>query len=381
MNTNGINVLSLFDGMSCGQIALERAGIKVNNYYAAEIDKHAIAVTMSNYPNTIQLGDVTKVKAADLPKIDLVIGGSPCQGFSFAGKQLNFEDPRSKLFFEFVRLVEECDPEYFMLENVKMKKEYADVITDYLLVNPVEINSALVSAQNRKRIYWSNIPGLEQPEDKGILLKDILEYFPEGAALRDKSKCVRVDGAGSPPGSRQEWDTAYTVGAMRGRYIVDGVRQDGKTNCLTTVGKDNLVLKKLGNVNPSGKGMNGEVLDINSPKSSTLTTNKGEGSKIGCIQVNPSSESQGAQPYQQNRGYSPEGKNAALLVSLGGRYKIGVLNDKEVLYRTLTPIECERLQTVPDNYTAAVSNTQRYKMLGNGWTVDVIAHIFKNMEF
>jgi DNA-cytosine methyltransferase len=151
-------------------IALERAGVKVDNYYASEIDKYAITVAQKNYPDTIQLGSVLDVKGADLPKIDLLIGGSPCQGFSFAGKQLNFDDPRSKLFFEFVRLKEELNPKYFLLENVKMKKESQDVISEYLGVEPVEINSALVSAQNRKRLYWTNIP-FDMPEDKGILLR------------------------------------------------------------------------------------------------------------------------------------------------------------------------------------------------------------------
>lgn len=169
-----INVLSLFDGMSCGQIALERAGIKVKNYFASEIDKYAIKVAKHNYPNTQHIGDVTKVKANDLPKIDLLISGSPCQGFSFAGKQLNFEDPRSKLFFEFVRLLEETKPKYFLLENVKMKKEYQNIITEYLEVEPVLINSKLVSAQNRERLYWTNIPNVTQPKDKKIMLSDIV---------------------------------------------------------------------------------------------------------------------------------------------------------------------------------------------------------------
>lgn len=169
-----MNVLSLFDGMSCGQIALNRADIPYSNYYASEIDKYAIKVTQHNYPNTIQLGDVTEVKSSDLPQIDLLIGGSPCQGFSFAGKQLNFDDPRSKLFFEFVRLLKECKPKFFLLENVKMKKEYQDVISEHLGVEPIEINSALVSAQNRKRLYWTNIPFDKNIEDKGILLKDIV---------------------------------------------------------------------------------------------------------------------------------------------------------------------------------------------------------------
>ena len=172
-----MNVLSLFDGMSCGQIALNKLGIKYDNYFACEIDKYAMQVTQHNYPNTIQIGDVQFVtkETFGTHKIDLVIGGSPCQGFSFAGKQLNFEDPRSALFFEFVRLVKELKPKYFLLENVKMKKEYQDVITQYMGVEPIEINSALVSAQNRRRLYWTNIPNVGQPEDKGIVLKDIIE--------------------------------------------------------------------------------------------------------------------------------------------------------------------------------------------------------------
>ena len=181
------NVVSLFDGISCGQLALKDAGVEVENYYASEIEKTAIQIAMKNFPNTIQLGDVTKVFAKDLPKIDLLIGGSPCQGFSFAGKQLAFDDPRSKLFFEFVRLKNECNPTCFMLENVKMKKEFEIIISKYMGVAPIEINSALLSAQNRVRLYWTNIANepyglfgdmqcmIPQPKDKWILLRDILE--------------------------------------------------------------------------------------------------------------------------------------------------------------------------------------------------------------
>lgn len=315
-----MNILSLFDGMSCGQIALDKLGIKVDNYFASEIDKFAMKVALKNYPKTRHVGSVEFVNGSNFPKIDLLIGGSPCQGFSFAGKQLNFEDPRSKLFFEFVRVLKETKPKYFFLENVKMKKEYQDIISEYLGCEPVIINSALVSAQNRVRLYWTNIPNITQPKDKGVVIKDI--------TLDDSDK----------------------IGAMRGRYIVDGKRQDykmktagmttqrielrkdEKSNCITTVSKDNYLVK-LFNTNPSGNGMNGWVYHTNA-KSPTITTNKGEGNKI-----------------------SHDG----------------------IWYRKLTPIECERLQTVPDNYTDCVSNSQRYKMLGNGWTVDVIAHIFKGM--
>lgn len=180
-----MNVLSFFDGKSGGQIALERARIKVDNYFACEISSPSIKVTQDNYPNTIQLGDVTKVFAKDLPKIDLFIGGSPCQGFSFAGKQLNFEDERSKLFFEYVRMLNEIrktNPDVlFFLENVRMKKDSQDVITEYLGVEPIEVNSNLVSAQNRKRLYWTNIEGFTQPEDRGISIEDIIDlnYIPK----------------------------------------------------------------------------------------------------------------------------------------------------------------------------------------------------------
>lgn len=369
-----LRVLSLFDGMSCGQIALNRAGFEIETYYASEIDKHAIAVTQANYPNTIQLGDVTKVTGLDVGEIDLLIGGSPCQGFSFAGKQLNFEDPRSKLFFEFVRLLNETKPKYFLLENVKMKKESEDVISSYLGVKPIEINSALVSAQNRRRLYWTNIPNVAQPEDKGILLKDILETEGQGiiknrgsfesrdyksmcldasyhkgadnhgqrTLVRQKSKTVRTSGLGS-----------YIAGRIVGRRIgEDGKRKDydksigtyqrleinsnpNKTNCLTTVDKDNVLVVMATDINGH------DIL---------------------------------------KRVYSAEEKSPTLTAIGGGSQEKKIaLSDCE--YRKLTPLECERLQTVPDNYTAAAgtSNTQRYRMLGNGWTVDVIAHIFKNL--
>ena len=186
-----MNILSLFDGISSGQIALQRAGIKVDNYFASEIDKHAIKVTQYNFPNTIQLGSVVDVKAENLPKIDLLLAGSPCQGFSFAGKQLNFEDPRSKLFFEFVRLLKECRPKYFLLENVRMKNEYQDIISNHLGVKPIEINSSLVSAQSRHRLYWTNIPNVALPQDRSIVLYDILELKPD-IEIERNDKIVKV---------------------------------------------------------------------------------------------------------------------------------------------------------------------------------------------
>ena len=309
-----MNVLSCFDGMSCGQLALSRAGVSYDNYFASELDKYAIKVTQCNFPETVQLGDVQEVRPEKLPKIDLLIGGSPCQGFSFAGKQLNFDDPRSKLFFEFVRLKNELKPKYFLLENVRMKKESQDIISEYLGVEPVFINSSLVSAQNRQRLYWTNIP-FEVPEDRQIVLMDILE---DGFVDRDKSHCL---------------DANYFKGGNLKSYFEKNRRQ--------------LVFDKP-------------------------------------FQINPSKDASGRQPYMQDRVFDVRGKSHALTASFADRTKVGSkvmdkLRGDNSSWRKLTPVECERLQTVPEGYTNHVSDTQRYKMLGNGWTVDVIAHIFGGM--
>lgn len=310
-----MNVLSLFDGMSCGQIALNKLNIKYDNYFASEIDKYAIQITKKNYPKTIHLGDVTQVSAKDLPKIDLLIGGSPCQGFSFAGKQLAFNDPRSKLFFEFVRLLKELKPKYFLLENVRMKKEYLDIISEYLEVEPIKINSSSVSAQNRVRYYWTNIPNIEQPKEKGIVLKDILQSDHEEKTVKHTKRNQR-----------------------HYRSFED------KSLCLTATAY-------------KGAGNNGMTLVP--------------------IQVGMATDINGHDILK--RIYSPNGKSPTLNACTGGNREPKIA-ENNTLYRKLTPIECERLQTVPEKYTEGVSNTQRYKMLGNGWTVDVITHIFKNIS-
>ena len=303
-----MNVLSLFDGISAAQVALSRAGIKVDKYFASEIDKYAIQVTQKNYPDTIQLGDVTNVKAKCLPKIDLLIGGSPCQGFSFAGKQLNFEDERSKLFFQYVRLLEETKPKYFLLENVRMKKEYQDIISKYLGVEPILIDSALASAQTRKRLYWTNIPNVTQPKDKGIMLKDVIE-----------GDCVYVD-------------------REKSHAIIGSI---GRTT------KREYFKKNQGQMVYTG----------------------------GCIEVGKANLN--GHDFLK-RVYSVEGKCPTLTAVCGGNQERKIaIDDKH--WRKLTPLECERLQTFEDNYTAGISNTQRYKCLGNGFTVDVIAHILKNV--
>jgi len=317
-----MNVLSLFDGMSCGQIALNRIGMKPAKYYASELDKYAIKVTQANYPNTIQLGDVTKWREWDIDwsSIDLLIGGSPCQVFSFAGKQLAFDDPRSKLFFVYVDIlnhIKSVNPNVkFLLENVKMKKEYLDIISEHLGVEPVFINSALVSAQNRQRYYWANWE-IGLPEDKGIVLADIIE---DGVVDRDKSWCI---------------DANYFKGGNLKSYFEKHRRQ---------------LVFELSKINP-------RCVDV-SINENGIRPHRGDKRKSGISELGRMIFTDGRKTYALTTSHMPK-----IIDHLG--------------YRKLTPVECERLQTVPDGYTAHVSNTQRYKLLGNGWTVDVIAHIFR----
>ena len=560
-----MNVLSLFDGMSCGRIALERLGIKVDNYYASEIDKYAMKVSEANYPDIIQVGDVTELDTSTLPNIDLIIGGSPCQGFSFAGKQLAFDDPRSALFFEFVRCVKELKPKYFLLENVRMKKEYLDVISEYMGVEPIMINSALVSAQNRVRYYWTNITNIEQPEQRGIVLRDILESSDIWSKKQPKYLKNHLDGKsrGDRVKSIDEKASCLTATMYKGQIqswvkkknnypdnVLDKMTtKDGKSYCLTAsyqaAEPKNSIERKQRSMIPVTKnkklpnnisliydnegksykpikvGMNiekvkvrkhevdiislqyllremkkesgktnkqiaeetntaitkvehwfrtdssfaipsddiwfrlKEVLGIKTDvfdkqimefeyrdgvyeskqrvysengKSPTITASNKEqyiethnspkqvGTAVdinghdilkrvysedgksrtlnACTggnrepkvmvdkrkpnQINPSKKANGVQPYMQDRVFHVDGKSHALTREFASRTNIG--NEQEVYWRKLTPVECERLQTVPDDYTNHVSNTQRYKMLGNGWTVEVICHILKNMK-
>ena len=433
-----MNVLSLFDGISCGQQALERSGIKVDNYFASEIDKYAIKVTMSNYPGTIQLGNVVNVKGLDLPKIDLLIGGSPCQSFSFAGRRngmttkceteiLTLEhylelknecfefEGQSYLFWEFMRLLNETKPKYFLLENVEMGEKWEKVLSRAIGVNGIHINSALVSAQNRKRIYWTNIgmqPGglfgdlesiIKQPKDKGILLKDILEEnVPDKYILSEKyitrlkinlqvggnevinNKCIintinkhidklengtMLDTYNKEIHKDKSIAIRARVDASNNTYIVHNLqprsgdpkkggtgtlsRKDGKTYCLDAQ-QANAVEIIERRINPLN------VID----KSNLV------------FQLNDSKESYNKQPYQQNRVYDINGISPALQSTLGSGSSI--INASKI--RKLTPIECERLQTIKDNYTNYVSDSQRYKMIGNGWTVEVISHFFNYIK-
>jgi DNA (cytosine-5)-methyltransferase 3A len=269
-----VKVLSCFDGIACGFQALKNSGINVEEYYASEIDKHAIKIANKNHPEIIQLGDINNWKNWELPQIDLLIGGSPCQGFSDLGAYKNFSDERSKLFYQFVEILKTLRPKYFLLENVSMRKVWVKVITDLVGVEPIKINSSLVSGQFRERLYWTNIPNVKQPEDKHILLKDIIE---NGYVDREKSYAVLTS-------------SSYRLSRYLNRRVGQIIYLEDKTR-------------------------------------------------------------------EQVRA-----------------------DGDQVSWRKPTPIECERLQTLPDNYTESVSNNQRYKALGNCWTVDVISHIFSYLK-
>lgn len=302
-------VLSLFDGMSCGQIALNQLGIKVEKYFASEIKPHAIKCTQYNFPNTIQIGDVCKVSYKDgvlttqngifeVGKIDLLIGGSPCQGFSRAGKELNFKDERSKLFFEYNRILKEVNPTYFLLENVVMRKEYSDIITNILGFQPIMINSSLVSAQERKRLYWTNIKGLKQPEERHIYLYDIVNFRSEIP-------------------SKEE--------------VFDEIRKYTKRDF-------DISIDNHGNIRPHRKDKRksgiSEIGTLRNPNNKSVTIIKSHA---------PKTYKSPFEIYELNRN------------------------------------ECEKLQNVPINYTIPVSEKQAKDLLGDGWTIEVIKHIFKNI--
>ena len=441
-----MKVLSLFDGMSCGQIALKKLGVTVDEYYASEIDKYAIQVTQKNFPKTIQVGDVSLLDPNDFQDIDLILAGSPCQGFSFAGKQLAFDDPRSVLFFEFVKLLKAIQPKYFLLENVKMKKEFLEVITEEVSkcypnfsdgsdlfgnrIEPILINSSLLSAQSRQRYYWTNIPGIKQPEDKGIVLKDILEQDPDEIYQISEAKKDRVLNSKRGKGyfyteSDPKIGTViagYHKEPTDGSYIEQHkpvkkternrrhLRQlDEKSLCMTAT-----MYKGAGNngmtLVPQKPKQIGIAVDVNGHdilkrvysdegKSPTLNT-MGGGNREPKVMVDSYREvrteeaKKARKEHREKTGkdHTPfrskelvprdDGKVGTITPGLNQNHKISLTKqtDQEVYWRKLTPLECERLQTVPDGYTDSVSNTQRYKMLGNGWTVDVVAHILKNME-
>jgi len=571
-----MKVLSLFDGMSCGRIALDQLGIPVEKYYASEIDKYAIQVSQANYPDIIQVGDVCDLDPKDYLDVDLIQAGSPCQGFSMAGKQLAFDDPRSALFFEFIRLLKAIKPKYFLLENVRMKKEFLQVISEQVSacypeivfgIEPIFINSSLVSAQSRQRYYWTNIPNIKQPEDSGIVLKDILENNYDSD--RDKSYCIDANYSktGAKPHHykdkyrrqlvnkpikvgmnveevkvrKHEVDIPRLQTCILDHYVncgknkkeiakelndkystvehyfrklgsdffsipseehwpqlkeILGIKTDkfdkqimefeyrdgvfestqrvysdqGKSPTLTASNKDQMIETKpkmVGRDNTPGHDILKRVYSEDG-KSPTITAHAGKGT-VPKVETKPKQVGVAVDIKghdQIKRVYSPEGKSPTVTTCGGGHREPKVVtggafrgraydkdgkrmdkdgisvanktkqmlelrqdsksnaittvgkdsvvvekshpikanyykssranfeNDRskgskfsatgvqqeDLTWRKLTPLECERLQTVPDNYTNHVSNTQRYKMLGNGWTVAVIKHIFQNME-
>lgn len=293
-----MNVLSLFDGVSCGQLALQRAGVEVENYFASEIDKHAISVTQHHFPNTVQLGSVVGLDTSTLPTIDLLIGGSPCQSFSRSGDNTGF-DGKSGLFWEYIRILNEVKPTYFLLENVEMKKEWEKIITDAVGVEPVMIDSKFFSAQKRQRLYWTNIPFDKNIEDKNIHILDILQ--PNG-----------------------------TEKIINDHILVLDINEEGF---------------KIKNGTKTGYlyAKDGDCVNLEFPKS------------------------------QNRRGRVSNGKTNTLNTACN----YGVVVNGNL--RELNITEYERLQTLPDNYTSLATLNQRKKMIGNGWTVDVISYIFQNI--
>lgn len=418
-----MNVLSLFDGMSCGQQALERTGIKVDNYFASEIDKYAIQVTMANYPNTTQLGSVVDVDGYSLPKIDILIGGSPCQSFSFAGKRKGMStkdeqeiltldhylrlksegyefEGQSYLFWEYMRLLNEVKPTYFLLENVMMGEKWEKVLSKAIGVNAIEINSALVSAQNRRRLYWTNIGMeasgffgdlesiIEQPKDREILLRDVLEsevdekyFLSENSFIFDriknnhaftpripnkdqKSRCIKIGG----------WKVDDLIKIDKQGNIKNN---QNKASCFTAGGNSG------GNHSDMDLIVHNTMPRSGDPKKGGTGPLSRTDGKTYCLDTGNTNAVEirgGDFRYDEGFRWRENGKSPTLCLGSENGLSGNALAQINSRIRRLTPIECERLQTVKDNYTNHVSDSQRYKMLGNGWTVEVITHIFKYIK-
>lgn len=346
-----MKVLSLFDGISCGRLALERAVLSVEKYDAFEIDKYAVSVSANNFPDIIQHGDIFNGDFTQFKGYDLLLGGSPCTYWSVAktGREITPDGEGFRLFMQYVRALEESDCKYFLYENNQsIHKNIKNAISEKLGVEPIMINSALVSAQQRKRCYWTNIPNVTQLVDKEIMLIDILE---SGISWQNKSYCM----------------TASYDGAIFRNTIERKQR--------TMIAEPIIVNDE-----------NGKSRTIKAQYKNTSISNAARQDGFGATMVAvPVRIGEYGKGGQGQRIYSVQGKSVTLSANGGGQgaktglYKID-LPDGDYIIRKLTPVEAERLQTLPDNYTAGISNTQRYKCIGNGWTVDVIAHILGGLK-
>ena len=429
--TKPLTILSLFDGMSCGQIALRDMGVPINRYYASEIDKHAIKQTQLNFPDTIQLGDVEKWREWDIdwPSIDLLLAGSPCQGFSLAGKMLGHDDPRSRLYWVFLdilRHIQTYNPSVkFLLENVRMRPNDERQINESLGLMPVVINSSLVSAQNRVRLYWTNIrtrqeglfgevsTDIPQPDDRGILIQDILEksvdekhffspivwsrhHMPSEAEYDDDCEVIKLDKKLKPKPSQGKASCLTAGGHSGGNHSdMDILAIQSQAPAKDTIG---IYQKGRGYVAPS----------IHMLKSPSLTSHSWQENNMICamrvrgesneqtIEVRPDSKSNTLtsvtkdnlvipgtwRTHKEDRGFREvsEGKSPCIPARArnDGSGQPCVKMDR--ILRRLTPTECARLQTIPEWYKWECSDTQAYKMLGNGWTVEVIKHILSFLD-
>jgi DNA (cytosine-5)-methyltransferase 3A len=383
-----MNVLSLFDGCSGGQVALQKLGItfdgKGSTYYASEIDKYAIKVTQANFPNTRQLGNVCDLDEHEIKywDIDLMMGGSPCQGFSFAGNQLNFNDPRSKLFFDFVRVLKVVKPKYVLLENVRMSQRSQDMISSRLGFQPQPLNSKSLSGQNRYRLYWFG-KYVEQVDGEGYRYDAIPidEMIDKGIAMQD----ILEDGYATDVMTNVDGKSHCLTARYNGAVWWNSIERKQRTMVLKdnpTVSRDGLI--RVGTADLKGHDSIKRVY-AQEGKAPTLTTMQGGHREpkvaIGRI-VNRRLDEHGTRkddqldlPFTRQLEVRADEKSNCLTTV----QKDNVVVAKD-MWRKLTPLECERLQTLPDNYTNHVSNSQRYKMIGNGWTVDVIAHILKGIQ-
>lgn len=359
-----LRVLSLFDGISCGQVALERAGIPVEVYYASEIDKYAIEITQKNYPNTIQLGDINNIDFSQfIGKIDLIMGGSPCQDLSIAGKRAGLQGERSGLFYKFVEAIEVIKPKYFLFENVaSMKQEEKKIISKYLQVEPILINSSLVSAQDRKRLYWTNIPNVAQPEDKHIYLTDIV-------GIKTKKICqdkILMQKINTTVKVRK-----YEVNTEELKQVL---REHKKLSNKAIAEILNQPVTKVEHWFRNDKCFSIPDAEVWMELKSLLNIQTDEFDKsISEFEIRNNTYD------MSNRVYHIAGKSPTLTTHTGGHQRKIIIDDDNNL-SFLTPTHSEKLQTLPEGYTEGVSNTQRYKATGNGWTVDVIAYILSGLK-